>query len=261
MQFYTNAAAALRRCRLPGWTLLVLLTTFAGYGTSARAAVVRMTYDGVIQTAFGRSSLFGAPAKELVGYAYRAVYLFDTEVGRTAQDPTAQSAVGGTDFDEPSPWLGASLTVNGVTVQLLGDKRSVAATASGRNFARVSSVAVHNLDPEGFAVRSHMWHSIFTPEANSAIAPRLDQPFVYDLRPGDLIERADFEFREPIDVQRLCCSAEFSFTPQRVTVGLAVPEPATWAMMVTGLGLLGAVLRRRQHAGTTPSLRVPAAAS
>lgn len=261
MQLDTNATGALRRCRLPGLTLLVLLTALAGYGTSAQAKVVSMTYDGVVRTTFGRSSLFGAPATELVGYAYRAVYLFDTEVGRTAQDPTFQSVAGGTDIDEPSPWLGASLTINGVTVQLLGDKRSVASTASGWNFARVSSGLVHNPDPDGFSQRHQMWHSIFTPQGNSAIAPRLDQPFVYDVRPGDRIERADFEFREPIDIERLCCSTEFSFTPQRVTVGLAVPEPATWGIMVTGFGLLGAVLRRRQHARTTRSLRAPATMS
>lgn len=220
-----------------------------------------MTYDGVVRTALGPSSLFGAPATELVGSAYRAVYLFDTEVGRTAREATFQSVAGGTDIDEPSPWLGASLTVNGVTVQLLGDKRSVAATASGQNFARVSSVAVHNPDPDSFGERSQMWHSIFVPRGTSAIATRLDQPFVYDLSPGDVIERADFEIREPLDVRRLCCTTQFSFTPQRVTVALAVPEPATWAMMVTGFGLLGAALRRRQYARATPSLRISVAAS
>lgn len=261
MQFYTHAGAALTRCRLPGLMLLVLLTALAGYGTSAQAKVVSMTYDGVVRTGSGPSSLFGARASDLVGYAYRAVYLFDTEVGRTAQDPTFQSVAGGADFDEPSPWRGASLTINGVTVQILGDKRSVAATTSGRNFARVSSVAIHAPDPEGSGERYQMWHSIFTPQASSAIAPRLDQPFVYDVRPGDRIERADFELQEPINSDGLCCSTEFTFAPQRVTVGLAVPEPAAWGVMVTGFGLLGAVLRRRPHARATPSRRAPATAS
>ena len=31
--------------------------------------------------------------------------------------------------------------------------------------------------------------------------------------------------------------------------GAAVPEPATWAMMITGLGLIGGVLRRRSGRG------------
>jgi hypothetical protein len=31
-------------------------------------------------------------------------------------------------------------------------------------------------------------------------------------------------------------------------IGSAVPEPATWAMMITGFGMAGAILRRRRHA-------------
>lgn len=38
-------------------------------------------------------------------------------------------------------------------------------------------------------------------------------------------------------------TADFSLTPS------AVPEPATWAMMITGFGLAGAALRRRRAAG------------
>jgi hypothetical protein len=34
-----------------------------------------------------------------------------------------------------------------------------------------------------------------------------------------------------------------------VTTGPGVPEPATWAMMITGFGLTGAALRRRRRAG------------
>jgi hypothetical protein len=36
------------------------------------------------------------------------------------------------------------------------------------------------------------------------------------------------------------------------TNGSAVPEPESWAMLITGFGLTGAVLRRRRMA-TTPS--------
>jgi hypothetical protein len=34
------------------------------------------------------------------------------------------------------------------------------------------------------------------------------------------------------------------------TSGSAVPEPASWAMLITGFGLTGAVLRRRRMATT-----------
>ena len=262
MNFKIGSSIAQSRVRrLSGWMAIALLAALAVSTTEARAAVVSMTYDGVIRTGFGRTSVFGAPPADLVGSAYRAVYLFDTEVGRKMGDATFQSVAGGTVIDEPSPWLGASLTINGVTIQLLGDRRSVASTANGRNFTGVSSTVVHNLDPEGFVVRSEMDHNISTRAVGATIGARLDQPFVYEVAPGDVIQRAYYEGRDPIDFQRQCCTTQFNFTPQRVTVALAVPEPATWAMMVMGFGLLGTALRRRQYASAVPSLRISVAAS
>ncbi|MBS0362601.1 MAG: PEP-CTERM sorting domain-containing protein [Proteobacteria bacterium] len=45
---------------------------------------------------------------------------------------------------------------------------------------------------------------------------------------------------------------EICFTPQTITpftldvTGGGVPEPASWALMITGFGLMGAALRRRR---------------
>ena len=39
------------------------------------------------------------------------------------------------------------------------------------------------------------------------------------------------------------------FAIDNISVSAAVPEPATWAMMLTGFGLAGAVLRRRRSLG------------
>jgi hypothetical protein len=37
------------------------------------------------------------------------------------------------------------------------------------------------------------------------------------------------------------------FSPENATLDVAVPEPASWAMLVAGFGLLGAALRRRER--------------
>jgi len=37
------------------------------------------------------------------------------------------------------------------------------------------------------------------------------------------------------------------------TAGTAVPEPATWAIMLTGFGAMGAAMRSRRKAGLTPA--------
>lgn len=57
---------------------------------------------------------------------------------------------------------------------------------------------------------------------------------------GDVINKIEFEFTPSIS----------SFKQIRVeSITSAVPEPATWAMMITGFGLAGTVLRRRRKAG------------
>lgn len=212
---------------------------------AAQAAIVTMTYDGVIRTGFGRTSLFGRPATELVGFDYRAVYRFDTEVGRYNVGDTFESVSGDITVGAPSPVVGATLTVNGVTLDLLGDRAGQASTARTPTFSRVTSRAVHNPDPDGFVVRSELYHDIVTTRPDSGVTTRFNQPFVFEISPLDTIEQAFFEYRETVNPDTRCCSTFFNLTPQRVTVGSAVPEPTPWAAMVSGFGLLGAVLRRR----------------
>jgi hypothetical protein len=64
--------------------------------------------------------------------------------------------------------------------------------------------------------------------------------------PGDEVSRADFgntmsfNWILPDDVVAESASGVFM-----TGLGSAVPEPATWAMMITGFGLVGVALRRR----------------
>ncbi len=43
-------------------------------------------------------------------------------------------------------------------------------------------------------------------------------------------------------------SSAASFELDNIAVAPVVPEPATWAMLITGFGVLGGVARRRQRA-------------
>jgi len=44
-----------------------------------------------------------------------------------------------------------------------------------------------------------------------------------------------------------------SGTQSFLFAGMAVPEPASWAMMIGGMGLVGAVLRRRRATVALPA--------
>jgi hypothetical protein len=66
-----------------------------------------------------------------------------------------------------------------------------------------------------------------------------------DIEPGAYTLRLTGEVLNPADPTNLEAEGLFQFSGQPAT---AVPEPATWAMMLVGFGGLGAVLRRRVRA-------------
>lgn len=130
-----------------------------------------------------------------------------------------------------------TVTANGV-VLTTGTLSAIAFSAQEDIYGDLSTTA-SGLDAAGnFAAASQ---SI---EANSSFvtSATLQTPFAYTLAPGD-IGSDSYSFSNPAD------TATLGFTGAPATVSLqvpvAVPEPASWAML--GAGLLGlAVLRRRR---------------
>jgi opacity protein-like surface antigen len=59
--------------------------------------------------------------------------------------------------------------------------------------------------------------------------------------------RVNFNFGDAEVTQVILRSSQNSFESDNFAVA-AVPEPATWAMMIMGFGAMGALLRRRQYA-------------
>ncbi|MBB3346711.1 MULTISPECIES: PEPxxWA-CTERM sorting domain-containing protein [unclassified Sphingomonas] len=53
----------------------------------------------------------------------------------------------------------------------------------------------------------------------------------------------------PFNDDDMCGTVRYTLTYDYTPVGAAVPEPATWAMMVLGFGLAGAAIRRRRATG------------
>jgi hypothetical protein len=192
---------------------------FAASGASATTVIT--TYTGTVTD--GGDSIFGA---DLTGDAFTAVFTADISIpGEENKSGTLDEVVGGASTPSlPSP-SSAVITINGVSYFDSGFEDG---TQEVTNFGIVSSANDGTLDADiGVQTGAHF-----------ALFKDLATPFTYAPVSGDdgfgLIDNAaDATGRIDLDTTS-------------VTVALAAPEPATWALMLLGVSGLGATLRTRR---------------
>ena len=203
----------------------------------AAANVVSFAMNGIMVDGLDGEGLFGAKGGDLTGDLVRVVFTFDTSIGNRgpipADPPTpaaTDSVSGGSNVPGPtpgstvpSPLVLATFTIKGVTVSVGGDVGAAAATSPG-NFMEWEAVG------QGSNFLAAFDETLDAPAS-------LDTPF----EPHGLIV-GDF-FVGDVDTTDNT-SGDF----------LGVPEPATWASMLLGIGAIGAAMR------FTRRWRVPTAA-
>lgn len=216
--------------------------SLTAYSVPASAAIVTMTYTGVVtsisENVGGR---FGAG--DLVGQDFTARFVFDTTLGELTQTSLGQTLrAGGQPFI--SPTISASLTLNGVTSTIAGSpsgtysairpyvsalSSSLQTSESGYLFQRIL-VSVSPLT----SIQTFDDYSWSVADGQS--------------RPGS----GDFDFTE-IDYISGYTNVVFgklsvrSLTMAVQDAAAVVPEPASWALMLTGFGLAGGALRARRR--------------
>jgi hypothetical protein len=193
-------------------------------GSSASAAKYLVSFSGTMASGTD-SGLFGAPS-DLTGRSFVATYSIDT---------TLQGVDGVPGVYEHTWTNGASLKIGDVTYVLPSYAHNITngvASVGSLYFEYSTLIDGNPLDSEDVTNTSY----------SAWFQPSLDFG-------GDAIISAagTGSFRV-----RVCCAPDFSevnsfgtFASDTVTI-TAVPEPATWAMMITGFGLAGAALRRRR---------------
>jgi hypothetical protein len=182
----------------------------------ASANIITFDYFGKITDGFDTAGLFGAPMTDLTGDHVLAVFVFDTSLGTRITDPgVSDDLFGGTEADVPSPLVSATITINGKSLPMGGDLFAVAQTIAGQS----NSVSTAPDAADDITVIT------FDTDAPAS----LDTPFKPH-GPGG----GTFTFSAPSGLEE--ASANFS-----------IPEPATWAMMLMGLGGIGAMLRDRRR--------------
>lgn len=223
--------------------LLAGVVTAAGLlaAMPATAAVKIARFTGTVVSGYDETGVFAAPFTDLAGYSWVATYTYDKTLGGYLETDgvSYEYSIGGFNYGFPvSPIISASITINGVT-------RSVGGTSSARvytsNLPYVSHYAQDESNNGLTSVNNYI--QIFNDPIGAPAS--LDQNFgpvaatngygwadwaTYDYTTGTYTELA----------------SAYLGTDAVYSVGNAVPEPASWALMIAGFGLVGTALRRRR---------------
>lgn len=222
----------------------IALATASLAAIAAQAAVtgVNVTYTGTVGSGIDSPGAFGAAGTDLTGQSYSLLYSFDI-AGLTPSHLSYPGLATGTFVESASPTSTATITINGRSSTIDGSDDAtlerlfvdpsfrpdspffLATSVANSGYANYSLTGVGSLNP---------------------IFSTLDvtRPLTYTLTADDLgssLTRSNFTTPD----------FDLSLNQANVTVAAAgtagaVPEPASWAMMVIGFGAMGGALRRRR---------------
>lgn len=186
----------------------------------------------------------------------------------------ANAAITFTPFNGPDPGPGAGWSVvldydgintgffgtSGGTV-VSGNLANIYAAPLGdlSNFAYISNGQTYELTApviRGFSfylgsvdsfnsISFYNGGSLLDTFTGSALAPPADG----DQTSANTNRRYNFNFNGATATRIVLESSGNSMEWDTIAIPSAIPEPATWAMMITGFGLMGAALRRRRQTG------------
>lgn len=216
---------------------LALLFTAA----PASANVIFVGSQGRISGSVDELGLFGAAGSSLDGLAYDLKLHFQPTGLSFGPDGGHHGLYGGWSIDpnSGSPAMIGFLTISGVTVNMLGDEYGSlticgACTTEGWFVDETTTVTTKL---ETFVVINHNDYSTapyLWAQADVACSP-------------EILCSGQFGFEETTLATGALKITFGTFVPDYVVVSSA-PEPQTWALLIVGLGLSGAAIRRRRHA-------------
>ena len=210
-------------------------------GGTASAAPLQVKLSGIVYNSMDNLGVFGTPGASLVGQQFTATYLFDPAL----RAPVIQSA---TEFESSTSWwnsgpsigLGASLTINGHTVHVGGQYSS---TVHVRESADSSLLYLSQYDYDASSGIETIMETNISDDFDIGYGSPMLGPWSGDVMPMNSFASwrlaDEFGFIEWV-----------SMDTRHVAIGAPTPapEPASWAMMVGGFGLIGGALRARWRA-------------
>ncbi|MEO6092369.1 MAG: PEPxxWA-CTERM sorting domain-containing protein [Novosphingobium sp.] len=205
----------------------------------ALAATQTITYTGsVAEGTFDYGGVFGTPSAYLSGLAYTAVFVLDTSLGIYASgcgDGYCYSQYYGGQYNGSTSPVTAILNINGKSHVFLGTSgfsSSFSDVATGVYSQHQDQVhdGISNDDIYGYA------HSF----DDSLIPASVTEPFniyAYNV----IYRQLYFQISTPIGV-----TYSNGYDSIASVISSAAPEPASWALMIAGMGAVGGAMRRRK---------------
>jgi len=244
---------------------LVFAASLALAATSSNATVTTLTVTGTVTN----GQICPAPGicTDLTGQSYKTVYTIDDSVGLRFTAPGLWDELrGGTSvFSSPPTPVTAKAYIGGQVYTSLGSYLGFLTTQSAAEnktpndlqFFRTSDFDTDNPLNPSFSHRNE-----FTSEIYYTASP--DDPMILDpivgLSPSSIGQIFYFDFTRDLGTGHytsyfyLLANTNVEsavFNADDGTGSGSVPEPASWALMLGGFGLVGGAMRARRKASVT----------
>jgi len=246
---------------MKSWKLgaISLLSAIALSGAPADAATYLVSFDGIVDTGSDTANLFGSNG-DLSGKLFHASFSFEYPSSEVTVDQRPVPGRGALSRVQASS-SDAALRINGQTVGLGSDDVDyVRGLVDGTRFVDIRSD--HFVIGRRFSEEFQLSLSISSVDRTffSSIAPFDPVDFTINDGRGGAGGVGQGSFSITVTTpERVSTLASGNFLVRHVRVEevvAAVPEPATWAMMIAGFGLAGAGIRsRRSRPAWRPSVQ------
>lgn len=208
----------------------------------AGAVDLSVIYAGTVETGTDAAGLFGAPGTDLSGEAFTVKLDFDTSLGDLKIFNGFQILTGATGSLAGQPLTLASLTISGISQDF-----DLSSVSSESKIQRVLSTNADQLDSVVFSSLNGPGEGLFLYDSCNCSFVDHGSAGASLSTPGP--EIGGFSLLGDGGSLKIL-SSQIDPPPPLVSV---VPEPASWAVMLFGLGGLGSILRRTASRSCLPT--------
>jgi hypothetical protein len=226
------------------FAIAVATSISAGF-TPVAAAIKTATYSGTLQSGTDLTGVFGAANTSLSGLNYIATFTYDRNLGgnQSAVPGANDVSSGGSFYGTASPIISASITINSITRIVTGGYDDIVLTS-------IAPQVIHTAQQRETAALLSTVNFITASFNPPTAAPSLD----LDVAPIAATGSGSFQIFTRDDLSGATMTYAFGIFDNNAVYSVGstslapVPEPGSWMLLVSGFGLMGISLRRRQKA-------------